>query len=384
MSRQHGFELLTIAEQQFQEMLEEDRRKDRRLVNVPAPIRGALRDALLIKEHIHRALLGNVPPVVLAHVADEAVSNAARRARDRFYVELETAVNRLIGGRGFDPIPADALRRLEEYRIEEDNVRRGLLARTTAVWRTAANRALFALREVMAFLLAHPTEERQKGTKPTTATNEPVATNRFVLTGDSWEITFVGDGTPGSGDEKSCKLHNRKDSGNRHLARLLAEPYKALSPDDFFPPPPGKLPMLRVGRDAASDGQELESYQHRMADLCVEIRRAEQTKNSLLLAELQNEFQNIAAEAQRVKAEKFSRHKRKVGPLSEREKVMQRLRMAKNRAVDRFRKLDMSKLADHLDKCIEIENGEARYLPQPGTLPWTVTHPSNISQKIQD
>jgi hypothetical protein len=56
--------------------------------------------------------------------------------------------------------------------------------------------------------------------------------------------------------------------------------------------------------------------------------------------------------------------------------------MSVRRACERFKQKGLPNLAEHIDRSIIVSESKVIYTPPPGTLPWTVTHPSDIPPEI--
>jgi hypothetical protein len=202
--------------------------------------------------------------------------------------------------------------------------------------------------------------------------HEEQAVNSLLLDGQMWSVCF--------GDEDST-FPDREDSGLRHLARLFAEPNRRFSPADFYPPPPGQAPIPNMGRDNRSDGQAMSAYERDLFRLARDIQEAEKDGDFETAAKLRTEFGQLSEHVESEKAAMKGKHRKQTGSLSPDEKASQSLRMAVNRAIERFRGKGMPNLAEHIKSFVSITIDVVMYAPPPGALLWEVTHPSTIPPK---
>jgi hypothetical protein len=199
--------------------------------------------------------------------------------------------------------------------------------------------------------------------------------NFLRLEKGAWRISYDG---------SEATFQHRADSVLRHLARLLAEPNRRFSAVDFYPPPAGEAPMQYMGRDESSDSQAMQEYKKELSRLVQEIKAATDAHDAETAEELRKQFNELS---KHVKAEKSARkrgHKKRCGIPSPIEKASQALRVGLSRLYKRFRKNDLEKLAEHLEKHIcNDEDGKWFYAPTPETPPWQVTRPENYNDPLR-
>jgi hypothetical protein len=192
--------------------------------------------------------------------------------------------------------------------------------------------------------------------------------NVLHLTGTVWHVRYEE-------NDEAGDFPDRKDSVLRHLARLLAEPYRRFGALEFYPPQPGAAELPYLGRDESSDEQASKEYEKEMRRLAQEIKEAEDAHDAETAATLKEEFDALFKHLGGEKGAKKWRHKKRCGTSAPVEKADQTLRMGLCNLSERFRKVGLPKLADHLDKCIDNSGCQWWYAPLPGTSPWHVIRP---------
>ncbi len=196
---------------------------------------------------------------------------------------------------------------------------------------------------------------------------QPVA-NRFQIDGSVWRVHFEENGETGT-------FTDRSDSVLRHLARLLAQPNRRFTIEEFYPPPAGAAPVPRYGRDESSDNLALKEYQKELNDLAQEIKEADEAHDTETAAQLRERFTALTDHLATEKRTRRRGHTKKCGTPSPGEKADQALRVGLERQKKRFRRKRLPALADHLDKYIDNTDFAWWYAPPPGTSPWHVVRP---------
>jgi hypothetical protein len=228
---------------------------------------------------------------------------------------------------------------------------------------------LCLLDNVRTWLAAQPTRRR-----PVIEEREPgSARYSLLLVGEMWEVKY---------EEEMGKFADRKGSGFRHLARLLAEPSKQFYPADFFPQPSGSLPIPHMGLDARSDDEAMKEYAREMWRITEEIKEAEAADDSQEAEMLRTEFDELKKHVTAEQKARNKGHANLVGTAPNRG-MRATVFMSFHRLFNTLRKRKMPHLADHLEKHITANHGGCKYTPPPGTPPWDVTHPSQIVQRIR-
>jgi hypothetical protein len=118
-----------------------------------------------------------------------------------------------------------------------------------------------------------------------------------------------------------------------------------------------------------------------MTQLTRDIKEAVEEQDEETATKLREEFNLLAAEAQKEKKARGRNQKRRIGTLGPAEKAMQALRVNFERLKGRLRKAGMPLLADHLEEALIDNNGKWVYVLPPDMPAWEVTPPSDIFPK---
>jgi hypothetical protein len=198
--------------------------------------------------------------------------------------------------------------------------------------------------------------------------------NVLRLEGEVWHVRYE------EGDEQG-NFRDQRGSIFRHLARLLAVPYRRFGALEFYPPPIGAAPLPHLGRDESSDDHAMKQYEMRMRQLAEEIKEADDAHDAETANKLRTEFDALKGHLGGEKAARNRGHRKRCGTLAPEEKADQALRVGLGKLRDRLRAKGLPSLADHLDE--HIDNGDCQwwYAPPPGTSTWHVTQPAPLPEK---
>jgi hypothetical protein len=197
--------------------------------------------------------------------------------------------------------------------------------------------------------------------------------NVFQLDGGAWRVGYR------DGNE-SGTFTDRKNSVERRLARMLAEPNRRFCALDFYPPPSGVMAIPKSNRDESSDSLALQQEKKRLTQLVIEIQEAEAAQDTEEAEKLRDEFEKLTKHCKSEMKSRKQGHKKRCGTLSPPEKADQAIRVGLERLKNRLKSRGLPKLADHLDKFINNSSGEWQYAPPPGTSQWNVIFPKTTSE----
>ncbi len=220
---------------------------------------------------------------------------------------------------------------------------------------------------------AHSLEGASPAVVPGVPAALPEAVNGLHLDGTVWHVRFEE-------NAEASTFGDRSGSVFRHLARLLAEPNRRFQALEFYPPPPGAVPLPDYGRDASADDRALKEAERKLNQLAQEIKEADDAHDTETAERLKKEFNDLMKHVVVEKGARRRGHKKQCGSTSPKGKADQALRVGLERAKKRFREKGMPKLADHLDKYLNNSDGEWYYTPPPESFPWHVILPDTSSE----
>jgi hypothetical protein len=211
-----------------------------------------------------------------------------------------------------------------------------------------------------------------------------VPTNRFVLDCGNWYLQF--------GSEK-WRFDERKFSGMRYINALLSRPDQSipaleLSRLNHLAPTNARsiLPDREVGEVLgrslqepgchSSGGRTIQepldkeakaAVQARMQVLASEIEKARQEADSLVLADLQKEWDDLTEQLEAQRG--FKGRPKEIGPASDATKSRQAVRRAIDRACERIREV-MPALGEHFRNRFRVDGNAFRYLSDSAVGGW--------------
>ena len=184
-----------------------------------------------------------------------------------------------------------------------------------------------------------------------------VPANGIVRRGDVWSITFEG---------RTCTLPDRK--GLRDLARLLAEPGRAIAALDLMAP---GATVTEGSTGSVIDAQARDAYRRRLAEIEAELDDADETGDAVRSARLAAEGQALIGELRA--AHGLGGRLRAAGGTAERARTAVRSRIRD--ALERIRVADPA-LGRHLAQSVRTGT-YCVYQPDP-PVDWVADESSHI------